>query len=312
MYHENTRLIEHFFTAVRISDELCDSSIVKYRDSIKNFLRVVGNKRLADLENHDFVRFVLKMKDNGASNSRIANVISAMKKFMDYLQKEQLIGPRINLSLIRKPKIERRTVIYLSEDEIALFLGTIARDIQEGEMIRKVRMMALAIFLLQTGARIGEALSIKIKDIDRVNLEIPIIGKGRKPRTLFLTHSTLHWIDRYLAIRNSDNPFLFLTLNGQSRWKQTDVGRSFRRYKNLSGIAKPFVLHTLRHTTATLLTLKGVPVNTVQHILGHSRLETTIRYYIGAAEKRLAKKFMQDRLYHFIPKESLAQLKSQN
>jgi|GEM_PF-2618059 len=55
MNQENTRLIEHFFTAVRISDELCDSSIVKYRDSIKNFLRVVGNKRLADLENHDFV-----------------------------------------------------------------------------------------------------------------------------------------------------------------------------------------------------------------------------------------------------------------
>jgi len=44
-----------------------------------------------------------------------------------------------------------------------------------------VRMMALAVLLLQTGARIGEALSIQVKDIDRMNMEIPIIGKGRKP-----------------------------------------------------------------------------------------------------------------------------------
>jgi integrase/recombinase XerD len=226
MDEANANLIEHFFTAVRITDELCDSSITKYRDSIKNFLSTVGDKRLVDLENHDFAVFVLKMKDSGASNSRIANVISAMKKLIEYLQKEKLIGSRVDLSAIRKPKIERRTVNYLSEDEVALFLGAITRDIEKGEMIRKVRMMALVMLLLQTGARIGEALSIKIRDIDRMNMEIPIIGKGRKPRSLFLTHSTLDWIDRYLAVRKSENPFLFLTLNGQSRWQQTDVGRS--------------------------------------------------------------------------------------
>ena len=60
------------------------------------------------------------------------------------------------------------------------------------------------------------------------------------------------------------------------------MGRSFRRYRDLSGINKPFVLHALRHTAATQLALKGVPMNEIQKILGHSRLETTIRYYIGA------------------------------
>lgn len=308
MNQENDRLIEHFFTAVRISDELCASSIIKYRDSIKNFLEAVRNKRIADIDNQDFALFVLKMKDGGASNSRIANVISAMKKLLHHLQTQHLITPKVDLSTIRKPKIDRRTVNYLSEDEVASFLRAITEDIQKGEMIRKVRMMALAVLLLQTGARIGEALSIQVKDIDRMNMKIPIIGKGRKPRSLFLTQSSLDWIDRCLAIRKSDHPFLFLTLNGKSRWQQTDVGRSFQRYINLSCIAKPIVLHTLRHTTATLLALKSAPMNTIQHILAHERLETTIRYYIGAAEKRMAKKYMQDRFYHFIPKESLAQL----
>jgi integrase len=63
------------------------------------------------------------------------------------------------------------------------------------------------------------------------------------------------------------------------------------------------VLHTLRHTAATQLALKGVPMKEIQKILGHSRLETTIKYYIGAVERDLAKRVMQDEQYRFIPKE---------
>ncbi|MHB8108635.1 MAG: tyrosine-type recombinase/integrase [Syntrophorhabdaceae bacterium] len=82
-------------------------------------------------------------------------------------------------------------------------------------------------------------------------------------------------------------------------------GRSFRRYREKSGITKHFVLHTLRHTTATQLSDKGVPMNCIQHILGHSRLETMIKYCIGAAEKSRAKEIMKDGYYTFIPNEML-------
>lgn len=305
MIFENQKLIEEFFLGVRITDELCASSIEKYWDSIKKFLAVCGNKKLVELSDNDFKLFVLKMKDNGASNSRISNVIAAMKKLIGYLQKEGLIGSLVNLDKIRKPKIPRKEVNHLTIEEIRMLLQAIMKDIDAGEMIRKVRMMALVVILLQTGARIGEALSIRLKDIDRINMEIPIIGKGNKPRSLYLSSYTLYWIDRYLSIRDSNNDLLFLTLNGKSKWSQTDVGRSFRRYRNKSGITKPFVLHTLRHTTATQLSDKGVPMNCIQHILGHSRLETTIKYYIGVAEKNRAKEVMSDDYYRFIPKESL-------
>jgi site-specific recombinase XerD len=303
MSRENKKLIERFFQKVSITDELSNSSIAKYTDSIKKFLSILNNKFIGNLENSDFDIFILKMKRNGATNSRISNVISAVKKLLDYVQKEKWIELKVDLDKVKKPKIERKEVSYLSEYEIKVFLETIKNDIEKSETIRKVRMMALVILLLQTGARIGEALSIKIIDIDRINMEIPIIGKGRKPRSLYLSPDTIHWLDRYLKIRKSDNEYLFTILNGKSKWKQTDVGRSFRLYKKKSGINKHFVLHTLRHTTATQLTLKGVPMNSIQHILGHTRLETTIRYYIGAIEKSMAKKVMQDEFYRFIPKE---------
>lgn len=169
-------------------------------------------------------------------------------------------------------------------------------------------MMALLLLLLQTAARLGEALSIKRNDIDRINMEIPIIGKGRKPRCLYISEDTLFWIDKYLSIRKDNSEYLFVSLDGKSKWQQTDVGRSFRRYRKLSGITKPFVLHTLRHTAATQLALKGVPMNEIQKILGHSHLETTIKYYIGAVESDLAKKVIRDEHYRYIPKEMVGDL----
>ena len=134
-------------------------------------------------------------------------------------------------------------------------------------------------------------------------MEVPIIGKGKKPRSLYLTRDTLIWIDKYLELRNDHSEYLFVTLNGRSKWSQTDVGRSFRRYRRLSGINKSFVLHTLRHTSVTQLALKGVPMNQVQKLLGHSRLETTVRYYIGAVEKDLVKKVIHNEDYRYIPKD---------
>jgi len=268
-------------------------------------LTVLRGKFIGDLKTHDFDTFILAMKENGASGARIRNVISALKAMIAYLQKERLIDAQLDLDRIRKPKVERKEVAYLTDEEIILILRSVRGDIQKGVMIRTVRMMSLLLIMLQTAARLGEALSIKIRDIDRINMEIPIIGKGRKPRSLFISPDTLFWIDKYLSLRKDQCEYLFVTLNGRSKWQQTDVGRSFRRYREMSGITKPFVLHTLRHTAATQLALKGVPMNEIQKILGHSRLETTIKYYIGAVEKDLAKKVMQDEHYRFIPKEMM-------
>lgn len=279
-----------------------DSSIIKYRDSIRKFLSIINGKSLEDIGNADFDTFIIRMLEAGASGARIRNIISAMKTLLAHLQKERLIEIRVDLERIKKPRIERKDVAYLTHEEIEMLFRCVLNDIAQGIRIRKVRMMTLLVLMLQTGARLGEALSIRVSDIDRINMEIPIIGKGRKPRSLYISRDSLLWIEKYLAMRKSCNAFLFVTLDGQSKWSQTDVGRSFRRYRRLSGITKPFVLHTLRHTTATQLALKGVPMNQIQRILGHTRLETTIRYYIGAVEKDMAKRVMQDERYRLIPK----------
>lgn len=299
MNFDNESLIEDCFRDASITDRISKSTDMKYRDSIKKFFSVTC-KRIDELELKDFENFILKMKDGGASNSRIANVISAVKWLISYLQENNMIQKKLDLEKIKKPKIDRREVEYLTDQEIAAFICAIEKDYSKGPDIRKTRFLALAYFLLQTGARIGEALSINTEDIDRINMEVRIVGKGKKPRTLFLVQKTVDVLDQYLLSRNDEHEALFVALNGKSRWKQTDVGRSFRRYKNLSGIKKKFTIHTLRHTFATKHLLSGTPINTVQFFLGHSNLETTMKYYIGAVENTQARKFVKDEYFDFM------------
>ena len=299
------QLAEECFRDAGLTDELCPASIKKYRGSIKNFCLVVGYRKLEDLSNEDFDQFIIRMKEKGASNSRIANIIASVKWVIVKLKKRGMILTRLNIPEIKKPRVMKKETNYLTEKEIEMFLGCIKRDMAKRQTVKNIRMMAFITILLQTGARIGEVLSINIDDIDRENREIKVIGKGRKPRTLFVRNETLYWIDAYLSVRKDSERALFATQDGKSRWKQTDVGRSFRKYKSLSGIKKEFVIHTFRHTFATQYLMKGAGINVVQTALGHSDPVTTLKYYAATVEKAKVREMINDKHFDFIPKSDL-------
>ena len=301
MKNDIIELAEDCFREAVLTDELSPASIRTYRRSIKSFCRVIDSKELEDLGNEDFDRFIIRMKEKGTSNSRIANVIAAVKWLIGRLKKRGIVLARLNVSDIKKPRVIKKETNYLTEKEIRIFLDCIQGDIDKRLTVKNIRFMAFVIFLLQTGARIGEVLSINIEDIDRENREVTVIGKGRKPRTLFLRGETLYWIDKYLAIRRDNENALFATQDGRSRWQQTDVGRSFRKYKKMSGIKKEFVIHTLRHTFATQYLMKGAGINVVQTALGHSDPVTTLKYYAASVEKAKVREMINDRHFDFIP-----------
>ena len=223
MNNDLLQLAEECFREARLTDELCGSSIKKYRSSIKNFCIVVGYRNLENLSNEDFDKFIIRMKEKGASNGRIANIIASVKWIIVKLKNRGVILTRLNVLTIRKPRVMKKETNYLTEKEIGIFLDCIKQDMAKRQTVKNIRLMAFITLLLQTGARIGEVLSINIDDIDRENKEIKIIGKGRKPRTLFVRDETLYWIDKYLSVRKDDEQALFATQDGKSRWQQTDV-----------------------------------------------------------------------------------------
>jgi len=306
MGEDNSKLVEEYLKKARITDSLLLNSVNKYRDSIKRFMKSVGNKSFNELEMRDFDNFVYNAKERGNDNSGTRSVLYAMKWIMKKLQDDGIIKGQVNLEKISMPRTKRKEVVYLTKEEIMKFLGVIEKELGEGDAMRKIRTMVLYTFLLETGARISEALSIRIKDIDFDNGEIPIIGKGGKPRTLFLHDKSTYWIRKYLSKRMDDGEFLFVNRAGSSQWTYNDACRSFQRYKRLSGINKDFSIHTFRHTFATQLLQNGVPINQVSYLLGHENLETTIKYYIGTIKKAEVKSLIKDSHFDFIPEMALA------
>jgi len=160
--------------------------------------------------------------------------------------------------------------------------------------INGLRFRTLVEVLLGTGMRISEALSLNRNQIDYEKAEAKIIGKGSKERVVFFNQRALDWIKYYLEQRGDTLEPVFITSRG-TRFSREDVSGLFKRYVKKSGITKHLTPHTLRHTMATHLLFNGCPINHVKEILGHDRLETTCKYYLGvdkSAAKEAHKQFM--------------------
>jgi integrase/recombinase XerD len=149
--------------------------------------------------------------------------------------------------------------------------------------LTRLRFRALVEVLLGTGARISEVLSLNRHDIHRERKEAKIVGKGNKERMLYFTDWSLLWLERYLSRRWDDDDALFVTQGDPPRrLRQWDrIKDTFAVYRHRAGLTKPVSPHILRHTMATTLLFNGCPIGHIKELLGHERLDTTCRYYLG-------------------------------
>ena len=278
-----SELIEDYLEYARYEINFSPQTIIKYRDSLGWFVKDVGDKQIQDLDVQDFVRLKRLMIARGVSGARISSVVYAMRSFLTYCRdflKIQTINPK----QIKPPRISRREVVYLTKEEIERFLETINVRIWY-----EFRFRVLVEILLGTGMRIGEALSLNRKDINWQKKEAKIVGKGNKERRVFFTDRSLHWLRRYLEWRKDEHGAIFVTKKPYNRLNRDDVWRFFARHRKLAKIDKKLTPHILRHTVATNLVFNGCPIVHVKEILGHERLDTTCKYYLGV-DKEQAKK----------------------
>lgn len=276
-------MIPDFLDYARYEMNFSPQTIMKYEDALKWFIRDIGDKPVQEYEVQEFVKLKRLMMERGVGEARIAQVVYAVRSFLLYCRNFlnlDVLSPK----QIRPPKRYRREVIFLTKEEIEAFLKTINIARWNG-----LRFRALVEILLGTGMRIGEALSLNRKDINWEKREAKVIGKGNKERTVFFTERSLGWLTKYLEKRNDTNEAVFVTRKPVSRMARDDVWRFFDRHRKLANIHKKLTPHILRHTVATNLVFNGCPIVHVKEILGHDRLDTTCKYYLGV-DKEQAKK----------------------
>jgi integrase/recombinase XerD len=276
-------LIDGFLEYAEYELNFSPKTIVKYRESLGWFIRDIGDKDIGDLTVQDFVRLKKQMMQRGAGQSRIASVVFATKSFLNYCRTFLRLST-LDPKQIRPPKRVRREVIFLTKEEIEAFTDTIGN-----RTLTDLRFRTVVETILGTGMRISEVLSLNRKDIQWEKKEAKIIGKGNKERTVFFTSRALEWIRKYLERRHDSYEAVFITTGNPQRLTPTDIWRFFKRHREKARITKKLTPHILRHTVATNLVFNGCPIVHVKEILGHERLDTTCKYYLGV-DKELAKK----------------------
>ena len=255
-----------------------------YMEAIRYFIARVGDHPVQELNLHHFVALKAEMVKRGIGASRIASIINAMKCLLAYAR-DMLEIPVLDFTKLKTPKVPRREVTYLTPEEFETFV--VAIPLQSWKGIPRPSgycVRALVETLVGTGMRISEALALDRTAIDWQRKDAVIIGKGNKQRTVFFTDRALHWIQRYLPLRDDNNSALFVSREGQ-RLTIDAAEALFQRARAWSGIKKHVTPHVLRHTTATNLLRNGCPIGFIKEILGHERLETTCRYYLGIMTK---------------------------
>jgi integrase/recombinase XerD len=274
-------LTPDFLHFARVELGFAEQSIVKYRDCLRQVGRMIGDRPAPEYGSNDVLALKSCMIEKGLSVSRQVSILAAFKRILQYCR-GQLGLPVLDTAAIAMPTRPRREVLYLTAEEVHHFVQAIPVTTQRGKVHGPgLRFRALVEALLGSAMRISELLSLNRADVDFAAREAKIIGKGNKERIAFFTERAIEWLTRYLTFRQDSHPALFVCQGGQQRLKRPDIWRPFQRYRQLAGLRKRVTPHLLRHTAATQLLFNGCPIGHIKEILGHERLETTCRYYLG-------------------------------
>lgn len=278
-------LIPQFLSYGRFEKQFATQTLSKYAECLNWIVRHLGDIDIGQLDLASVNILRQKVLERGVSNARLASIIFVLKNLLRFCNTNLNIQT-INPTDIASPKRPHREVVFLSTEEIQQFIKSIDISFKNGELnIQGLRFRALVEILLGTGMRISEALSLNRDSIDTKKQEVKIIGKGNKERVVFLNDRAIQWVAYYLRERKDILAPLFITQNG-TRLNRADVSRIFQSHVKHSGILKKITPHILRHSFATNLLFNGCPISHVKELLGHTRLETTCKHYLGLDKQK--------------------------
>ena len=213
----------------------------------------------------------------------------ALRAFLGYFVAKDVVSLPPDKITLPKDARSEKTVKFLSLEQIERLL--LAPGIETAAGLRD-RAILEAFF--STGLRIAELVALNKEQFsnikDKKDLELGIIGKGGRPRTVYFSDRAITWIKKYLADRIDKEKALFIHYKARqdsdSRLTSRSIERIVKKYAILAGVPISTTPHTLRHSYATDLLTQGVDLRTIQEFLGHRSILTT-QIYTHVTNKRL-------------------------
>ena len=264
----NQTLKEEFLSAKQV-EGCSERSINYYSSTLDNLIKTL-QKAFNQIETEDLRVYLSEyQKKNNASKQTIDNIRRILSSFFTWLEDEDYIL-KSPVRRIHKIKTMKQVKETYSDEALERL-----RD-----NCKTIRDLALIDMLASTGMRVGELVKLNRVDVDFVNRECVVLGKGSKERVVYFDARTKLHLQNYLNSRTDDNEALFVSLlEPHNRLEIAGVEIMLRKLGRSLEINKVHP-HKFRRTLATRAIDKGMPIEQVQKLLGHQKIDTTMEYAI--------------------------------
>lgn len=258
--------VELFLAAKRI--EGCSEKSLKYYEATITRMIKTINKNVKYIVTDDIRGYLTEhQQKKGLSKVTIDNIRRILSSFFSWLEDEDYI---LKNPVRRIHKVKTGTNIKETYSDETL---EIMRD-----NCNELRDLAIIDMLASTGMRVGEMVLLNRNDIDFNERECIVFGKGSKERIVYFDARTKIHLQNYLESRNDNNPALFVSLKSpHERLKIGGIEARLREFGKKLGLNKVHP-HKFRRTLATVAIDKGMPIEQLQQLLGHRKIDTTLQY----------------------------------
>ena len=263
---ENAELLGAFISSKKV-EGCSDKTIHYYKSSIEKLIATV-RKNVCDIATNDIRCYLAEQQEQRElSKVTIDNLRRIYSSFFSWLEDEDYIT-KSPVRRIHKVRTDALVKEVLTDENIEVL-----RD-----SCQEMRDIAMIDLLLSTGMRVGELVKINREDIDFQERQCVVFGKGNKEREVYFNARTKIHLKKYLEQRTDTNPALFVSLN-EPHTRLTISGvevrlRQLGKKVNLNKVHP----HKFRRTLATMAIDKGMPIEQVQKMLGHVKIDTTLHY----------------------------------
>lgn len=264
----NMRLLNLYTAAKKI--EGCSENTLKYYSAtLLNMINSI-QKNVCEIETDDIRFYLCRYQDvRNSSKVTLDNIRRIMSSFFTWLEDEDYISksPTRRIHKIKTTQFVRET---LTDENLESL-----RD-----QCRHPRDLAIIDLLISTGIRVGELVNLNRSDINFDNRECIVLGKGDKERRVYFDAKTKIHLQQYLTVRRDTNCALFVGL--YSPWNRLSIAGVERFLAKLGEASHVQHVHPhkFRRTMATMAIEKGMPIEQLQKLLGHTQIDTTLHYAI--------------------------------
>lgn len=258
--------VELFLSAKHI-EGCSEKSLKYYKATITSMLEEI-QKDVKHIVTDDIRGYLTRYQEkNNSSKTTIDNIRRILSSFFSWLEDEDYII-KSPVRRIHKVKTASKIKETYSDETLELMRDSCS----------EMRDLAMIDLLASTGMRVGEMVLLNRDDVDFTERECVVFGKGDKERMVYFDARTKLHLQAYLESRCDDNPALIVSL--KAPFNRLSIGGVESRLRELGrslGVPKVHP-HKFRRTLATMAIDKGMPIEQLQKLLGHKRIDTTLQY----------------------------------